>query len=127
MDRTNFDYTQRKFWVRLAKQNDAAVVVLRFPTPAHVCEARCTARWNHEGGLDGSNPELCKKVVNALQGKFREVEEWEGFDRVIDAEDAAVAVESLQPLLSCAIFDVAAKIFSAETPAPSPPKRARVE
>ena len=50
-----------------------------------------------------------------LQGKFREVAAGEGFDRVIHAEDAAAAVESLRPLLP-----------RAEAPAP-PPKRARVE
>ena len=89
--------------------------MLRFRTATDVCAQRCAARRNHEGGLDARNPAQCARVVNMLQGKFREVAAAEGFDRVIAAEDAAAAVESLRPLLPRA------------EAAPPPPKRARVE
>ena len=89
--------------------------MLRFRTSTDVCAQRCAARRNHEGGLDARNPAQCARVVNMIQGKFREVSAGEGFDRVVYAEDAAAAVESLRPLLP-----------RAEAPAP-PPKRARVE
>ena len=115
VDRTNYNAPQRAHWVELARRRGAAVVVLRFRTPTDVCAQRCAARRNHEGGLDARNPAQCARVVNMLQGKFREVAAGEGFDRVVYAEDAAAAVESLRPLLP-----------RAEEPAP-PPKRARVE
>ena len=115
VDRTNYNAPQRAHWVQLARRRGAAVVVLRFRTATDVCAQRCAARRNHEGGLDARNPAQCARVVNMLQGKFREVAAGEGFDRVIAAEDAAAAVESLRPLLP-----------RAEAPAP-PPKRARVE
>ena len=115
VDRTNYNAPQRAHWVQLARRRGAAVVVLRFRTATDVCAQRCAARRNHEGGLDARNPAQCARVVNMLQGKFREVAAGEGFDRVIAAEDAAAAVESLRPLLP-----------RAEEPAP-PPKRARVE
>ncbi|CAH0376104.1 unnamed protein product [Pelagomonas calceolata] len=115
VDRTNYNAPQRAHWVQLARRRGAAVVVLRFRTSTDVCAQRCAARRNHEGGLDARNPAQCARVVNMLQGKFREVAAGEGFDRVIAAEDAAAAVESLRPLLP-----------RAEAPAP-PSKRARVE
>ena len=44
VDRTNFDASQRAYWVRLARRRDAAVVVLRFRASAHVCAQRCATR-----------------------------------------------------------------------------------
>ena len=73
------------------RRRGAAVVVLRFRTSTDVCAQRCAARRNHEGGLDARNPAQCARVVNMLQGKFREVAAGEGFDRVVSAEDAAAA------------------------------------
>ena len=99
VDRTNYNAPQRAHWVELARRRGAAVVVLRFRTATDVCAQRCAARRNHEGGLDARNPAQCARVVNMLQGKFREVAAGEGFDRVIHAEDAAAAVDSLRPLL----------------------------
>ena len=115
VDRTNYNAPQRAHWVELARRRGAAVVVLRFRTATDVCAQRCAARRNHEGGLDARNPAQCARVVNMIHGKFREVAAGEGFDRIIAAEDAAAAVESLRPLLP-----------RAEQPAP-PPKRARIE
>jgi len=115
VDRTNYNAPQRAHWVELARRRGAAVVVLRFRTSTDVCAQRCAARRNHEGGLDARNPAQCARVVNMLQGKFREVAAGEGFDRVVSAEDADAALRVLRPLLP-----------RAEAPAP-PPKRARVE
>lgn len=93
VDRCNYDRSQRRDWVEIAKRRGAecAAVVIEFDV--ETCIRRAQARFQHEGRLDRRDPTQCAKVVSMIADRLVPIEDDEGFDRIfhlpIDSDEDA--------------------------------------
>ncbi|CAN8074735.1 unnamed protein product [Agarophyton chilense] len=91
IDRCNFDKSQRKHWIDMAKARGSACGVVVFATPLETCVQRVRTRQNHETLTGEENDENVVKFI-AEQFVFPDRTEGFTFCRVIRGEADAERV-----------------------------------
>ncbi|KAF9462951.1 P-loop containing nucleoside triphosphate hydrolase protein [Collybia nuda] len=81
IDRTNFNVTQRSYWIEIAREfPGTSIWVIVFDTPYHICAARLQTRTFHP---TIKNPEQGTSVLSRFAADFEQPSPHEGYDRVI--------------------------------------------
>ena len=82
IDRVNFNKDQRNRYLKVAKQAGYRTTIIRLTAKADECINRLMNRTNHPN-LNGSDPELCKKVVNMFDGMMVEPDQTEADEIIV--------------------------------------------
>ncbi len=82
VDRVNFNKDQRNRYLKPAKAAGYKTTIIRLTPTAEECILRLTTRTNHPN-LNGSDIELCKKVVNMFDGMMVEPDRTEADEIVV--------------------------------------------
>ena len=78
IDRCNFDATQRRHFMDIAREYNVAVHCISLELPMQECVQRCEARPNHETIPKGQE----RQVVNRMMSNFQVPHRHEGFQSV---------------------------------------------